>query len=354
MVNAELLTNAEFGRRLGSGNRSLRFRSMLDTSIEWFMSFNGVRSDHYDCTPTTPQDTQRMLRANGGRQNWIAIPVAIEISPGQWVAGGLNTVMHGSRIGGGNPGADFPSRSNTPPPTGQSWPQGGHVCLYLVNSTGGASNETATNTHARALANQRAGTPHARGRRARAAAHEANLRSGSTTAPPATMPNVTVNYQVEVTGNPVNIRNEPSTARGQATVVGQVRPPERLNIDREQQGQDGNNITTWGRINGGKFNGMWIALRLTRRTTTPPPTPQPTPGTWSVQCAAARSNPEGSAYIDNIVARLRGMGYPNAFRCSGAGWCRARVPAGTEQQARNLTPILRDKGFGDAFPTRNI
>ena len=60
------------------------------------------------------------------------------------------------------------------------------------------------------------------------------------------------------------------------------------------------------------------------------------------------------AFIDSQIARLRGMGYPDAYINTGNGWCRARVLAGTEQQARALFPILREKGFKDAFPVKEV
>jgi hypothetical protein len=61
-----------------------------------------------------------------------------------------------------------------------------------------------------------------------------------------------------------------------------------------------------------------------------------------------------SVYVDEQIAWIRGMGYPNAFRTKSAnGWYQARVPAGTEQQARALAPILDKKGFKGAFPVRN-
>jgi len=192
----------------------------------------------------------------------------------------------------------------------------------------------------------------ARGAMSRAAAQEAFIKNGETAKPPTVITAETVNYQVEVTAVPtLNIRSEPSTEKRDLTVVDKVRTGTQFDIDREIDGHDHtapSGVARWGRINGGKYNHMWIVLRHTKRTANHPETPQPTVP-WSVQVMASHD----SGYIDAQIARLRGMGYHNAFVHVGNGWHRARVPAGTEQQARALTPMLREKGFKDAFPVRN-
>jgi len=169
------LTNQQFNALIPNRSNVLRCRA-VQNDIEFNLSFAGHRFDHYDVTPTTPTDMQNMQRANNGRLNWMAIPIVIFVGD-RWISGGIHTFMHGSRMGGGNPGSGFPSRSNTPPFT---TPNGGHVCLYLSNSVGGTTSATtlpaAWNTNARQLANDRAGTPNSRGRRSRAACHEAYLR----------------------------------------------------------------------------------------------------------------------------------------------------------------------------------
>jgi hypothetical protein len=263
-----MATNQEVGRLIGNGASIRRCRSLLN-NIEFNLSFGGPRSDHYDVTPTTPDDMQAMLRANNGLQNWIALPVAIQVGD-RWIAAGLNTLMHGSRIGGGNPGPQFPSLSNNPPPAGQRWPQGGHVCLYFQNSSGGAGD--GTNRHARAEANQRAGTPNVRGRQARAACHEASFRSVET--PPAPQATLTeVNYEVEIIRGPINIRPGPGT--NQNPPAGTASNPATFRIDAEQEGPD-NSIpagrTMWGRVAEGQHRGRWLALRLTNRLAEAPPT----------------------------------------------------------------------------------
>ena len=355
MIQSIQMTNREFGEALPRGNVSLLVRHAVN-GIEWWSSFNGIRTDHYDTTPTTPQDAANMLRANGGAQDWIAMPVWIRLPDGRWVDFGYVPRMHGSFVAGGKPGAPFQNHSNVPPAGG--WKaNGGHCCCYAINSTGGTTAATtlpaANNRKARALANQRAVTMNARGAMSRAACHEANLRSSTPATPPAQLPPETINFMVEITGSTVNIRSEPSTARGNASVVETTRAGERFSVDRRQEGPDHtapSGRAMWYRVNGGPHNGRWFAERLSRQITTPPPTPQPAPGTLSIQVVAARD----SVYIDTRIARLRGMGYANAFRTKSVnGWYQARVPAGTEAQARNLLPVLVDKGFKDAFIVRN-
>jgi len=350
LENVRQMTNAEFGALLPKGNCSLLVRHAIN-GIEWYSSFAGMRHDHYDTTPTTPKDAANMLRANGGKQDWIAMPVHIRLPNGTWVPFGYVPRMHGSFIGGANPGAPFRSLSNVLP-AGQSWPEnGGHCCAYPINGTGGTTSATtlpsSNNRKVSTLANQRALSPVARGAMSRAAAQEALIRSGTSQVPPAQMPNVTVNYQVKVTGSTVNIRAEPTT---NSKIIKSVTAGTRLNIDRTQTGLDAqvnNPNALWRRIADGEFKGRWIIGRFTEQIAASPPTVQPPSGSWSVQCVAAHD----SVYIDNIIARLRGMGYSNAFRTkSPNGWYQARVPAGTEQQARALFPTLRDKGFKDAFP----
>jgi len=168
MSAVELLTNAQFASLLGTGRRSVPVIDII-TGIEFNLCFSGARTDHYDVTPATPEDMEKMQIANGGSLNWVARPVALKIN-NRMIAGGLNTFMHHIRIGGGNPGENFPSRNENGPP----WTRwGGHCCLYLSDSTGGAGDIDSLNRHARPEANRLANTPKARGRQARAACHEA-------------------------------------------------------------------------------------------------------------------------------------------------------------------------------------
>jgi len=352
-VRSVQMTNAEFARAFPAGTASFLFRDGI-TGIEWRTSYVGLRTDHYDSTPMTPQDSANFLRAINNRQNWIAIWGYAQLPNGTWVDFGIVPRMHGGIIGSARPGAPFQNHSNVRPASG--WKEnGGHYCGYLINSVGGTTNATSlpasNNSRVSAEANRRAVQLVARGAMSRAAAHEANLRSLKPEAPMISYPNVTVNYQVKVAGSSVNIRTGPGTNHG---IVRPVTRGTRFDIDREQTGPDaqaGNPNARWLRIRGGEFNNMWIVERFTARLITSelPAAPQPKPGTWSVQVMAARDH----TYVDEMIARFRGMGYPNAYRYDGNGWYRVRIPGGTEAQARALLPELRERGYGDAFPVRN-
>jgi hypothetical protein len=306
------------------------------------MSFGGHRDDHFDMTPTTPDDTRIMLRANGGLQNWMAIPVEIELPDGRWVVAGCNTRMHGSRQGGGNPGVGFPSRSDliqlqSKPGT---WDIGGHVCVYLINSTGGAGESA--NRHARAEANRLAenGT---RGRNSRAAAYEAWFRAGGThtTAPPINI--IPVSYAVQITTrkDPLQVRSEPSTARGSATVIGSVPRLSRQNVTGETTGPG---ASKWLRI---VFGGAqaWISADFTHRIADLVPI-----GTFSVQFLASRNQ----ADVDKAIARLTASGFDNAYYTYTNGWNQARIgPYTTREAALATKPRLTELGYKDAFLIRN-
>jgi len=295
-----------------------------------------------------------LMKKAAGVLSWLSRPVIWFIG-NRAVAMGQHSFMHGGRQAGGNPGPEFPSRSNVGPFTE---PNGGHVCAYAMNSSGGTTAATTlpagNNRLARQEANQRALTPVARGLHSRAACHESAIRGGTSAKPPAQMPNVSVNYQVRVTGSSVNIRTGPGT--NFATVKGSpVLRGTTFDIDREQRGLDSqvnDSNALWRRIRGGQFDSMWVVGRFTEETATPPATPQPTVGTWSVQCVAARGD-TASAYIDGQIARLRGMGFADAFRTNINGWYQARVPAGTREQAIALAAVMEDKGFTGAYPVQN-
>ena len=94
------------------------------------------------------------------------------------------------------------------------------------------------------------------------------------------------------------------------------------------------------------------AEAIFNRSTTPkpPPVQQPAAEKWDVQCEASRD----ATYIDGKVAQLKELGYPGAYRnVSESGFHQARVPAGTEAQARALFPTLRGQGFPEAFPIQS-
>jgi len=183
-IEIRLCTNAEFAQLLGS-KRSIPCHDIL-SGISWMESFSGARSDHYDTTPTTPDDMAKLEKAVKQNLGWPARPTWYEPQPNIYVPAGSCTFMHHIRIGGGNPGPKYPSRNEQPPWT--RW--GGHRCNYFRNSIGGAGN--GNNIHSRAEANTRAGTPSGNGKQGRAACWEAYFRGierfGSGGSPAPTTP----------------------------------------------------------------------------------------------------------------------------------------------------------------------
>jgi len=111
--------------------------------------------------------------------------------------------------------------------------------------------------------------------------HDACIAAEGINPPPYPGP-TPVDYIVEVTKGPVNIRSTPDARTGlTSNIVGQARNPRRLQINGETRGADGNSVTLFGRITNDKeFNGRYIALRLTNEVAkapvvTPPPPPPP-------------------------------------------------------------------------------
>jgi len=169
-MDIRLCSNAEFARLFGTGNRSIPVHDLL-TGLSWHMCFAGVRTDHYDTTPTTQNDMTVMLRAFGGIHEFMGRPMLAEPQPKIYVPMGMHSYMHHIRIGGGNPGTGYPSRNEDPP-----WTKyGGHVCMYLHNSVGNSGSIDSVNRYARPEAAKRANTPRATGRQMRAACHEAHF-----------------------------------------------------------------------------------------------------------------------------------------------------------------------------------
>lgn len=339
------LTNRQFNALIPNRAQSIRIASIDSTGVvrsTWRMSFGGHREDHYDFTPTAPQDTPIFLAANNNQQNWMAIPVAVELPDGRWAAMGLNTRMHASFQGGGRPGAPFASHSNVRPANGWK-PNGGHVCGYLINSTGGAGESE--NRHARADANRLANNG-TRGRNSRAAAFEAWFRGGSSsTLPPIVPPPniVTVNYQVRITTTttPLSVRSEPSTVGGARTVIGTVNRGSTQNITGETTGSG---ATAWLRINFGGRDGF-ISSDFTERIIEQIPA-----GTWSMQALASRN----AADANKAVARMLTAGHGNAYVANNNGWFQARVgPFLTRSEAMTIRDRLITLGYRDAFPVQN-
>jgi hypothetical protein len=344
------MTNREISNFMGANViSSFRIRH-IRTGKVWRSSYAGARTDHYDTTPMTPDDTRICIEAFGGVQEWIADWVEVEVTPGIWAACGYVPRRHGGIIGNARPGYPFNNHSNVMPSGGWK-PNGGHDCLYFINSTGGTTAAThlpqSRNRKCSDLANQRATIMNARGAMSRAAAYEALIRGGNTVAPP-TVTAETVNYNVRVTSNTLNIRTEPTT---NSNIAFTVQRGASFDIDRTQNGHDHTaptGVTLWGRIANGTHRHRWIALRHTERTIMPPVTVQPPAGTISVQIRASHD----SVYIDDVIARVRGMGYPNIYRTKNNGWYQARIPT-TESQARALIAELEPKGFQGAFIVRS-
>ena len=166
--HVELLTNAEFNRIITAGSHKI---IDIATMREYRLSFGGARNDHYDVTPTTEGDATIMEQIlNRVDLNlWRPARPVIVVIGERLIAAGLTNFMHHIRIGGGNPGPKYPSINENGPP----WRRGGHCCLYLSNSVGGAGN--APNAACSAEANLRAMQLHngGQGGQARAAAFEA-------------------------------------------------------------------------------------------------------------------------------------------------------------------------------------
>ena len=76
---------------------------------------------------------------------------------------------------------------------------------------------------------------------------------------PTTSSNDFVPYRVKVTGNPLNIRSEPSTAGGSKTVVGSIRDNGVYTIVEEASGKG---ASKWGKLKSGRG---WISLDYTRK-----------------------------------------------------------------------------------------
>ena len=171
ITQLENVNNTQFNTVLGNVFTS-RQCFHAATGIEFWLTMAGPRGDHFDVTPTTEADAKILekLINRVDLNRWTAEPIIVIVN-GKAYPAGLALFMHAARMGKANPGAKYPSMSNTMPASG--WPRGGHLCLYVLNSTGGAGD--GNNPLVSSASNTAAGT--ARGRQARAAAHEALLLS---------------------------------------------------------------------------------------------------------------------------------------------------------------------------------
>ena len=177
----ELLTNVQFNALKPVGSYPAYD---IVSGLDYFVSFAGARSDHYDITPTTENDALIFERAIGGipLRKWRhARPTLVTHPPtGRFVCFGFAMFMHHIHIGSGRPGPRYLSFNEVGPP----WSPingkpplpavgGGHICGYLCDSTGGAGDapNPACRAEANALAMELLGGK--RGGQARAAAYEA-------------------------------------------------------------------------------------------------------------------------------------------------------------------------------------
>jgi len=192
---------------------------------------------HIDVMAETKRDWEIICEITNGKPRdagWPARPVTAPSRNGTVFAFGLFTYTHAPII--------YAAAYN-PKLIGA---QDAHFCLHpffaLAERPGGVNNQYRRGNDACIIAEGAAAPVH----------------------PGATV----VNYQVEVTRGPVNIRSEASTARGSASVVGSVSAPRRFQIDRETRGTDSGapgGVSLWGRVaNDNSYSGMWVALRLTQ------------------------------------------------------------------------------------------
>jgi len=139
MLQVHRMTPTEINRLIP--NRAASYLGVDVASRRTFREmFGGHRTDHFDTTPATPTDAaiaEAIIRSDFLRQ-WLARPTVFWLVD-RWVAFGLCYRMHHIRIGGGNPGAKYPSLNDAVArnPDG-TWKDGGHRCNYPVSGVGGA------------------------------------------------------------------------------------------------------------------------------------------------------------------------------------------------------------------------
>lgn len=119
----------------------------LTTGKSFFVSWAASPTYHSDWTPMTPEDVKiiwSFLHPDGGGNinnpdhwSWNARPGVLKLN-GRMIACGFHLRPHAA-IMGGNPGAPFSNKSNTPFAYSktQKWPLGGHMCMYYGDSPGG-------------------------------------------------------------------------------------------------------------------------------------------------------------------------------------------------------------------------
>lgn len=139
-IEIELLNNSDVNSISGFGGEA----EVLDlkTGISYMVSLGGKPGGtHTDYTPLTPDDTEKKRTAatadGGSWPSWTPRPCILKIA-GRQLAVGTHNYPHGSHIGKGNPGPSMPNNENSKP-AGQSWPIGGHFCMYFKNSVSNAN-----------------------------------------------------------------------------------------------------------------------------------------------------------------------------------------------------------------------
>lgn len=141
-------------------------KEIIDLTTMKVIKFSWAASPSYhsDCTPMTPQDVQTIkdiLHPGGGVDwndvnswSWDGRPGVLKLN-GRLIACGFHLRPHAAMMGG-NPGAPFTNRSNTPFYYNQTqkWPLGGHICCYYGDSPGGTQSCNAAAKKAYELGNQ--------------------------------------------------------------------------------------------------------------------------------------------------------------------------------------------------------
>lgn len=136
----ELLTNAQMNALNGiSAGEAVVID--LKSGISYKIFWGGKPGQtHTDYSTLTPDDTEKKISAatsDGGKYpNWTPRPCILMIG-GHQIAVGTHNYNHGSIIGG-NPGPKCPNMPNSKP-SGQSWPAGGHYCMYYKDSVSNAN-----------------------------------------------------------------------------------------------------------------------------------------------------------------------------------------------------------------------
>lgn len=141
-------------------------KEIIDLTTMKSIKFSWAASPSYhsDCTPMTPQDVQTIkdiLHPGGGVDwndvnswSWDGRPGVLKLN-GRLIACGFHLRPHAAMMGG-NPGAPFTNRSNTPfyYSKTQKWPLGGHICCYYGDSPGGTQSCNEAARKAYELGNQ--------------------------------------------------------------------------------------------------------------------------------------------------------------------------------------------------------